>query len=315
MQVGTIKPTATIVAQFAAGVEIEVISHEGKVFMPVMAMGDFTPKDVAPTPAKKSEPTPTPAPKETKAEKEVEAEEETSEDVHTEEELMEMSVKDLTKLCKEMGIDPSDHEGKNTNKKLRLLILEAQDGEGEDEEEEEETPAEKPSKGEAKKAPKEEEEEETSSDDLADSVASILEDFDAGKKNKKKSISAIVALGEDADEDAITKLVDSFEDDEDADIDDVANEIASVLKGEVKEDKSKKSKKAGKKSKEELVEADDLKVGDRVSVYWDDEEGDVTGWYDGEVSSIKKGKVTIAYDDDTEDVLDSDIHTKIKKLS
>jgi hypothetical protein len=40
MVFGKIKPVATIVAQFAAGVEVECIQHEGKMFMPVIA-GDF----------------------------------------------------------------------------------------------------------------------------------------------------------------------------------------------------------------------------------------------------------------------------------
>lgn len=40
-----IKPVATIVAQFAAGVEVECIQHEGKMFMPVIA-GDLDRKSV-----------------------------------------------------------------------------------------------------------------------------------------------------------------------------------------------------------------------------------------------------------------------------
>ena len=67
-----------------------------------------------------------------------------------------------------------------------------------------------------------------------------------------------------------------------------------------------------KSKKEELVEADDLEVGDRVSVYWNDENKE---WYDGEVDSIKKGKVHVAYDDGSDDFIDPKIHTKIKRLA
>ena len=44
MVIGKIKPTATIVAQFAAGVEVEAIQHEGKMYLPVVGMGEFSTK-------------------------------------------------------------------------------------------------------------------------------------------------------------------------------------------------------------------------------------------------------------------------------
>ena len=124
------------------------------------------------------------------------------------------------------------------------------------------------------------------------------------------------AEGEGEDDD----FVEGFEDDADADIDDVAKKIADVIAGgaeepeEEEEKPAKKSpKKGGKKEpKEELVDVDDLEVGDRVSVYWGDEDKD---WFDGEVKSIKKGKVVIAYDDDTEEPIDPEVHTKIKRLA
>ena len=186
-----------------------------------------------------------------------------------------------------------------------ILILSAQEegGDGDDNEETEETASEENS-------------------ELVGQVGEILEDFDAGKKNKKKAISAIVALGEDVDADAVTELVEGFEDDADADIDDVAKKIADVVSGvEVESAEEEEDEKPAKKSpkkdskkapKEELVDVDDLEVGDRVSVYWDDENKD---WFDGKVKSIKKGKVVIAYDDDTEEPIDPEVHTKIKRLA
>lgn len=291
MVIGKIKPTATIVAQFAAGVEVDAIQHEGKMFLPVVAMGEFASKEPAPEKPSKGSDKEKPAPKEVE-----ETAEETAKTTYTEEELMEMDSKVLVKLLKdEYGIDPADHPGKNTNKKLRDLILNAQENGADENDDEEET--------------NDDEGEET----LADKVADLLEDFDAGKKNRKKTIAAILALAEDADEDKVGELLTEFEDDADADIDETAQSIADVLEGKSK--KAKKSeKKSPKKSKkdEDLVDVEDLEVGDRVSVWWDDDNQD---WYDGEVKSIKKGKVVIAYDDDTEDAIDPEVHTKIKRLA
>ena len=305
MVIGKIKPSATLVAQFPAGVEVDAIQHEGRIFMPVVSMGEFATTE-EPAPTKKDEPAPSkPA---APASESKSAKTASSGKTYTEDELMEMDTKSLLKMCKEMGIDPDATDGKNTNKKLRTLILSAQEegGDGDDNEETEETTTEENS-------------------ELVGQVGEILEDFDAGKKNKKKAISAIVALGEDVDTDAIAELVEGFEDDADADIDDVAKKIADVIAGGVEESEeeeeeeeeekpAKKSpKKGGKKEpKEELVDVDDLEVGDRVSVYWDDENKD---WFDGEVKSIKKGKVVIAYDDDTEEPIDPEVHTKIKRLA
>ena len=298
MVIGKIKPTATIVAQFAAGVEVEAIQHEGKMYLPVVGMGEFSTKEDAP--ARSTAPAsgkPAPAKEEKPA---------TVSKSYTKEEMMEMDSKELMKICKdEFGINPDDFDGKNTNKKLRDLILDAQKNggakKGDDTEEE------KPAKG-------EDPDDGGDNSELTDQVAEILEDFDAGKKNKKKAISAICGLVDDADEDAVTELVEKFEDDADADLDEMAEEIAKVLNGE-KEEKpapKKSPKRSPKKKDEDLVAPEDLEVGDRVSVWWNDDNQE---WFDGEVKSIKKGKVTIAYDDDTEEVIDPEVHTKIKRLA
>ena len=301
MVIGKIKPSATLVAQFPAGVEVDAIQHEGRIFMPVVSMGEFATTE-EPAPTKKDEPAPSKPAAPTSEGKS--AKTASSDKTYTEDELMEMDTKSLLKMCKEMGIDPDATDGKNTNKKLRTLILSAQEegGDGDDNEETEETASEE-------------------NNELVGQVGEILEDFDAGKKNKKKTISALVALGEDVDADAVADLVEGFEDDADADIDDVAKKIADVIAGDAEEPEEEEDEKPARKSpkkgskkepKEELVDVDDLEVGDRVSVYWDDENKD---WFDGEVKSIKKGKVVIAYDDDTEEPIDPEVHTKIKRLA
>lgn len=298
MVIGKIRPTATIVAQFAAGVEVEAIQHEGKMFLPIVGMGEFAATEPTPSkPAKKEEPTPSVATEE----KSVKSAGKKS---YTKDELMETDSKELVKILKnEFGINPDDFDGKNTNKKLRDLILDAQKNGGavakEETKEEEENDS-----------PEAEETEETS---VVDQIGDILEDFDAGKKNKKKTIAAICDLSEDADSDKVAELVEEFEDDADADIDEMAQKIADSFapKKSAKKEKGAKSKRG--KKEEDLVDVSDLEVGDRVSVWWDDDNQE---WFDGEVKSInKKGKVVIAYDDDTEEPIDPEVHTKIKKLA
>lgn len=280
MKTTKIKPCATIVAQFAAGVEIDALIHDNKVYLPVYGgevFGFTTDEDT--TPAS------TPAPAAPKKEKDT-----PKKKTYTEAEMMEMDTNDLADICKEMGIDPNKTEGKNTNKKLRLLILKAQEGEDAeegDEDDEDETPS-------------------SGLSGVADEIGALLEDYDAGKKNKKKTIAAILDLGDDVDEDKVNELIDAFTDDADADLGEMANKIAAVVEGKPA------AKKSPKKAKEELVDADDLEVGDKVSVYWND---DNKQWFDGEVKSIKKGKITIAYDDGTEEAIDPEVHTKIKRLA
>lgn len=298
MVIGKIKPTATIVAQFAAGVEVEAIQHEGKMYLPVVGMGEFSTKEDIP--ARPAAPAPSklaPA----KEEKPATA----SDKSYTKEELMDMESKELVKICKEeFGINPDDFDGKNTNKKLRGLILDAQKN-GDVKKDETE--------GDGDEKPVNEDSNDGGNDELIDQVAEILEDFDAGKKNKKKTISAICGLVDDADEDAITELVEKFEDDADADLDEMAEGIAKILNGEKEKPAPKKSsKRSPKKKDEDLVAPEDLEVGDRVSVWWNDDNQE---WFDGEVKSIKKGKVIISYDDDTEDAIDPEVHTKIKRLA
>lgn len=306
MVFGKIKPVATIVAQFAAGVEVECIQHEGKMYMPVIG-GDFDTTDSG----KKSEDgaPKKPAPKPSK-------EEPADEKTYTEDELMGMEVKELTKILKnDFKINPDDFDGKNTNKKLRNLILDAQEKGGDnssDAEAEDEKPA--PKKGKSK-VEEEEETEDGSDDELIDNIADVLEDFDSGKKNKKKAVAAIIAFAEnedDVDATAVSEALSDFEDDEKASIDVMAEQIAKLLTKKKGKSTAAKSKKKPAEPEGEDVEIDDLEKGDLVAVYWDDEE--TKGWFNGKVSSIKKGIVKVKYDDGSEDDLDPEVHTKIRRL-
>lgn len=308
MKVTKIKPIATVVAQFAAGIEVEAISHEGKMFLPVMNLsalvsGDNDTEDAPAPSAGEEKPAPTTTKKGKTEKKPAAPANDEGEGDYTEKELMDMPTKELIKILKdEFGIDPNEYDGKNTNKKLRDLILDAQENGGAGD-------------GDENNGDDSENGDENGDDEggIADKVAELLEAYDAGEKNKKSVIAAIKKLAtEDYEEADVLDLIQEFDDDTEADIDEIAEKIARVLEGK----KATKSKKAPKKSKkgddeDELVEVSDLKVGDRVSVWWDDDNQD---WFDGEVKSIKRGKVTIAYDDDTEDVIDPEVHTKIKLI-
>ena len=57
MVIGKIKPTATLVAQYPANCEVDAIEHDGRLFLPVVSLGAFTPtKEEDPKPVKKSAP-------------------------------------------------------------------------------------------------------------------------------------------------------------------------------------------------------------------------------------------------------------------
>lgn len=293
-----ITPSATLVAQHPAGVPVEAIIDGGKVFIPVLDLGS------ALNVASDDDEEETPAPKKSTAP----AKEEKEQKLYTEDELMEMDTKELTKLCISMGVDPDEHDGKNTNKKLRLLVLGAQ----------------KPStkKAAAKEAPVDDEEE-APADDLGEKVEEILNSVDEGDIAPKKAVSKICNLSEDCDEAAIAKLVDQFTKDSDTEMEAFVKKFVKALGGkpvtkkeaeedDEEEETPKKAPAKGKgKKDDDLVEKGDLEEGDKVSVYWESQEE----WYEGEVTSIKKGKVTVTYEDGDVEAIDPEEHTKIKRLA
>lgn len=289
MVIGKIKPTATLVAQYPANCEVDAIEHDDRLFLPVVSLGAFTPtKEEDPKPVKKSAPTfeeatrepaaasPAPAPAASGAEvSEDDAQDELP--VYAERDLMETPTKELLAICDKLGIDPDAQEGKNTSKKLRLLILDAQEGT-------------KPSAKPAKKGK-----------DFTHDVAKVLEAFDNGDMNEKKSLATIkgYAPSDDYDEEGVEKAFREFADNSEADIMEIAQQISDALNaqsGEEAAEEGSKDEPAG-----ELVEPSQLHVGDRVSVYWADEANKC--WYSGEVSAMRRGKPTIKYDDGTESML------------
>lgn len=310
MVIGKIKPTATLVAQYPANCEVDAIEHDGRLFLPVVSLGAFTPtKEEDPKPAKKSAPTfeeatrepaaVSPAP----AVSEAEVSEDDTQDelpVYAERDLMEMPTKELLAICEKLGIDPAAQEGKNTNKKLRLLILDAQEGM---------KPAPKTTSKSVSKADDDTDDlpfedsmpKSAKTKDFTHDVAKVLEAFDNGDMNEKKSLATIkgYAPSDDYDEEGVEKAFREFADNSEADIMDIAQQISDALNsqsGEEVAEVGSKEEPAG-----ELVEPSQLHVGDRVSVYWADEANKC--WYSGEVSAMRRGKPTIKYDDGTESML------------
>lgn len=310
MVIGKIKPTATLVAQYPANCEVDAIEHDSRLFLPVVSLGAFTPtKEEDPKPAKKSAPTfeeatrepaaVSPAP----AVSEAEVSEDDTQDelpVYAERDLMEMPTKELLAICEKLGIDPDAQEGKNTNKKLRLLILDAQEGM---------KPAPKTTSKSVSKADDDTDDlpfedsmpKSAKTKDFTHDVAKVLEAFDNGDMNENKSLATIkgYAPSDDYDEEGVKKAFREFADNSEADIMEIAQQISDALNaqsGEEVAEVGSKEEPAG-----ELVEPSQLHVGDRVSVYWADEANKC--WYSGEVSAMRRGKPTIKYDDGTESML------------
>lgn len=310
MVIGKIKPTATLVAQYPANCEVDAIEHDGRLFLPVVSLGAFTPtKEEDPKPAKKSAPTFEEATREPAAVSpalavsEAEVSEDDTQDelpVYAERDLMEMPTKELLAICEKLGIDPDAQEGKNTNKKLRLLILDAQEGM---------KPAPKATSKSVSKADDDTDDlpfedsmpKSAKTKDFTHDVAKVLEAFDNGDMNEKKSLATIkgYAPSDDYDEEGVEKAFREFADNSEADIMEIAQQISDALNaqsGEEAAEVGSKEEPAG-----ELVEPSQLHVGDRVSVYWADEANKC--WYSGEVSAMRRGKPTIKYDDGTESML------------
>ena len=214
--------------------------------------------------------------------------------VYAERELMYMPAKELLAICDKLGIDPDAQEGKNTNKKLRLLILDAQEGAKPvakaDDDDTDDLPFGDSMPKPAKKGK-----------DFTHDVAKVLEAFDNGDMNEKKSLTTIkgYAPSDDYDEEGVEKAFREFTDNSEADIMEIAQQISDALNAQSGEEvagEGPKDEPAG-----ELVEPSQLHAGDRVSVYWADEANKC--WYSGEVSAMRRGKPTIKYDDGTESVL------------
>lgn len=105
--------------QLEAG-EQKAIRDGGDLYVCVQSEEGLDSED-EPAPKKASEPAPARA--EAKAEAPAPATPQATGGQLTEAQMMEMPTGELLDICDELGINPDSYEGKNTNKKVRLLIL------------------------------------------------------------------------------------------------------------------------------------------------------------------------------------------------
>lgn len=318
MRKTTFKPKVTTVLQITAGQTLDAVIVDDKVFieypMPEgITIGGGTKETLAPAAAVDEviEKAREAKKVETVAKKVAEAVTKKDGKVYTEEELMDVEaypIKALTKICSDRGIQiPA--EGKNTNKKLRLLILEAQDADFD--EKEVAVPAKKPE-------PVVEEDEVDEDEDDRGTLIKLLTDFDEVEIDEKQLLKGLIEFGYDKKD--AQGIIDDFNENTEVEIDSFVDSLLSDDEEEVDEEEEEEEevapvKKGAKKvtaPKEKLVKIEALKVGDKVKVYFESEEE----FFNGEVKSIGRGgKVTVDYEDETTDVLDAEENTEIFLLS
>lgn len=304
-----IKMVATIAAQYMVNSEVEGIVHEGTFYVPLLpgieGGGKSEGSSTASTSRTES------AASETKAAPAKSAPVKSAK-VYTEDEMMSMDSKDLEKILStsypKVVIDPAT---KNTNKKLRLLILDAQEeggAETEEEEEKEETaPATRGGRGSApatKLAGKE----------LKAKISDILLKLDDGKTmDEETAVKELAKIGGDAK--VLAKIVDKFMTSPKEPISTFEGQLFDEIEGDggAEDEDDAPTKKAPVKkaaAKKTSVTADELEVGQRVGVWWVDNDG----FFDGEVAKIDRKGVLIKYDDGTEEYLDAKNNTEIELL-
>ena len=122
--------TAQTILQLEAGTH-EAVRDGGNLYVLLQQEEGFADTQEEPSSPKKATSeapkttnTTAPAPQPAKEEPAVaETSDENSSENWTEEDMMNMHSDDLLAECKKLGIDPNKSDGKNTNKKLRTLIL------------------------------------------------------------------------------------------------------------------------------------------------------------------------------------------------
>lgn len=235
---------------------------------------------------------------------------------------------------------PAEETKKPARKSPAKKTAKVEEPEEEEAEEEDEEPAKPAKKAPAKKsasAKKEAPAKESSNEELEESVFGILGDLDDATVNEKKAVDMLVALGDDVDKKAITKVIKEFQENAELDTEDVAKNLIAIISGEEAEEeeapapKKKTAAKAPAKSKapakkveepedeEEEGEEDegedvtikDLKEGDDVDVYFESLED----WFSGIVKKVARGKVTVEFEDGDVVVLNEEEHSAITRFA
>lgn len=341
-------PAGTVIVQLPAGVTATCLQDtDGTMYVPMMQIAASTTveKEVVEeaAPVAKSKKTEAAPLKKVVAPVDEDDDEEADEDdatapvkQYTAKELKAIDNKETLLKILDNRLDPADTEGKNTSEKYRRLILLAQEEAGDDEEE---VPAPKkvvkaaaaPVAAKSKKAAavvEEDEDEDEAADEqsVTSQIEEVLTSFDAQDITLKKAVVRIMkfATKKGANEAKVTKLLSAFEKDNDSDTEETAAAIAAEISDEKPAKAAKpvaKTKKAAPVVEEdeddddeeegEIVEISELAKGDSVAVFW----VKMDEWYTGTVASVKKGVVTVDYEDETSEILDADAHTEIRRYS
>jgi hypothetical protein len=347
-----VKMIANVIAQAHAGTEVDCIVDGGTIYIPSMDLSAvFSLSEVAqpaPKPTKieeaetEEEEEETPAPKKSKSKAAPAPVQETASGISKEtQKLLSLSPKELEKKLMELKPKPMNDlieelqievpaEGKNTNKKLRDLVLafqaeqsgEAEESE-EDEEEEETEEVEETESDEDEDDEDEDDEEEAEEDEdtVESQVTAVMSKLDEGKITDAAALKKLTEIADVTKEQKanIKSLIEKFGKNDKITVAKVTKDITRVLEEaaeEVEEEEEeveeapKAKKKAKAEPKEELVDASDLSVGDEVSVYWTK----LKDWFNGKVSKVSKGVVTVKYEDGASEIIDAKQHTKIKLI-
>lgn len=286
MKKGVFKPAHTVHVQYQAHQEVPaIVDSKGRTFVlypTEVTLEGGSEEDDAPL-----RKTTSPAAEAKEAPK---AKKEAVSAAYTEKELIEKDVKELEAICKSLGIDPSKTEGRNTNKKLRLLILENGGGAVEEAEEPE---AETPKSRRGATASKE------SLVDKAE-LSKIVKDLDVAEITDTKAIQKVCDLG-DVDKKAVTKVIEEMMANADLPLTEVVENLEALFTGESKPTKGKKS------DEPEPVEWGTLEKGDVVKVLWKEEDE----FFSGKVASVTAKGILIKYDDGEEEFLDEEYHSDV----
>jgi len=309
------KPEATIVVQHMALVEIEGIAHNGKLYVPTglpVGAGESSEEeddDDKGTPTVTSKKAPVRTTKPDVEEEDDDDDKGTAKPVGgkkpTEKEMMEMPIDELWEMVDEIpGLRKkiTAADGKNTNMKVRKALLEAWSKSKSNDDDEDEAPATTSRRGAAP---------EPKGGDVPKGADKLLKKFDAAEIEEDELIDGLVELG--ADKAATKKFVKEFVADSTAPVEDYIKKLPSLFSDSEEEDDDDDDKAASKKapvksSKREAIPHDELEVGDKVIVKWEDGEE-----YTGEVASIGRKGITIDYDDDTSDLLDEEMVVYARK--
>jgi hypothetical protein len=304
-----IKLTAksAVIINTAPGTEVGALVHEGIVYFPAFTLpeaGDDSGEEDAP--ARATKPAAAPPARATKPEKSAPAAKAApAGDLPSLAEMKKMALPDLVALAEENGIDldalKAEHKvtrwsNVTLSKALDTAFADLDSGAEED------APA---PEMKARKGGK--------ADSTNKQFVRILNELDSQDIEEEDAERQLGNLLDD--DDAAAAIVSAFMEDTKADAEALYERYEA---GEFTESKKKAApaargkaapaKPVGKK-KEATVEVEDLNEGDRVEVYWDDQED----WFPGEVVGFEGDMPIIAYDDDTESTYDPELSSKIRR--